>query len=244
MRPNQQGQIHLVGSNNEGDQMGKVGFRPHLTILFLSAITIIGLIAWQTPRALGLYYQTRGGQLIAMVLNMNDNNPAIGITYTQEPLDDETSRDLISQALVYAQKSIQYNPGLAKAHLLSGQAYYLIGEPEMAMIAYQEYTRLKPNNPLGVIELSFAYKKTCGYIEIANHTEVPQQDISLCKNTDFLSDIRNMNKVAGVSTNDYIAAGTQILVNGDFATAMEFFELALIIDPNSWESLVINWYSI
>ena len=211
MSSNQQNQISLAGSTNESVQVGKVGPRLRIIIFILSIITILGIAAWQMPRALSLYYQTKGGQLIASVLMMNNNKFSAGIPCAQDPLTiDDPNRIQISRAVNNLDKAFSYYQNSAQTYLLLGRAYCLLGEEDKAISAYMKYTDRMPENPLGHLELGFAY-------EAAGDQE--SAGIEWKKNSSI-----------GI---DFVNNGDSAFRQNDFTEAIKWYTRASIVEPDN-----------
>jgi tetratricopeptide (TPR) repeat protein len=132
------------------------GMKRTLYFLVLVLVMLVVPGGWLVLRTLAQYHQTKGGQLIQNVItNTNGINPE-DIICAQDPLTNESSRAIVTQAIQHLQASVEYNSHLAHAYLLLGRAFCLLGEPKEAINACQKYINLRPENPLGYLELGFA----------------------------------------------------------------------------------------
>jgi hypothetical protein len=65
--------------------------------------------------------------------------------------------------LMMAWLALTVLPPLGARHLLTaGRTHMKTNEPELALAAFQAYTRLRPHDPLGHLELGFALEQLCG----------------------------------------------------------------------------------
>jgi len=135
-----------------------------LIILILSMLSLLGIGILLSPRALAFYYHNQASKLIDEVVDSQESINLLDVACAHAPLTDNADRVLIEQALESTQKAIHYNPNSAYAHLLGGRAYCLLGDPESAVKAIRNFTRLRPNNPLGHLELALAYISLCDLI--------------------------------------------------------------------------------
>ena len=196
---------------------------------------LVGLI-WFFPHGLTIYYQSKGMRLIDTALPANDVSNFTDIPCLHGPVESEYFKNQALQALQYVNKTLRYNPTSTQAYLLSGHIYCLLGESESALKAYQEYTRLKPNNPLGFIELIFTYNRICENSVQTNQNVFKPTDLFLCDNASLISSMRSTGNLSGLKAQDFIMAGNQLIDSGRYSTARKFFELSIIVDPESSES--------
>jgi len=150
--------------NQESNQFGVLSPRMRLIILILSMLSLLGIGILLSPRALAFYYHNQASKLIDEVVDSQESINLLDVACAHAPLTDNADRVLIEQALESTQKAIHYNPNSAYAHLLGGRAYCLLGDPESAVKAIRNFTRLRPNNPLGHLELALAYISLCDLI--------------------------------------------------------------------------------
>ena len=129
------------------------------TLIAIGIMLVFGIVAllWLRPRALALYHQVQGGSILSAVNQAIPNSNPNDYACFPDPVSDAALRARLARAVTHLQAAREYNPGLAQADLLLGRAYCLLGEPERAIQAYQQYVRLRPDNPLGHLELGFAY---------------------------------------------------------------------------------------
>ncbi len=128
-------------------------------------------------------------------------------------------RVVLDQAIITLKRSIQLNPRLSNTYLILGRAYCLSGQYESAVEAYRDYIRLRPNNPLGHIELGFAYEA----ISYSNSSG-PSHDIELA--------LRQWRE-AGFDAQSFSQIGDRLLSNGLNAEALQWYWRSLQIDPGN-----------
>ena len=126
-----------------------------LFVIGLSTILVVGIFL--TPRALGLYYQIKGGQLLQSTLRTTEDVRDLGLTCLAIPKEKKAAISKVEDAAGKLLKALQFDPGNDQAQLYLGQAYCLLGDPEKAKGYYLTYSQSRPNNPLGHIVLGFAY---------------------------------------------------------------------------------------
>jgi hypothetical protein len=81
------------------------------------------------------------------------------------------------QALNHLQTAAKFLPRSSHLQLQLGRAYCLLGDFEKSTLSYLNYTRMRPDNPLGQLELQFAFLYLCNQDEL--DSEYPA---SLCDN--------------------------------------------------------------
>lgn len=144
-------------------------------------------IAWVGPRVLGLYYQIQGGKQLREVLQKA--TIAEEIACTTEPLTDTVYTQPIQLAIGNLNQAIRHSPTLAQAYLLLGRAYCALGEYDGAVRVYDEYARLRPENPEGHLELGLGYVKIDVRSNLARNASVEWQGAGILLD-DFLTNAK------------------------------------------------------
>ncbi|PKN94129.1 MAG: hypothetical protein CVU44_06930 [Chloroflexi bacterium HGW-Chloroflexi-6] len=134
--------------------------RGKLVVIVLLAIVLIAVGAWLGRRVLAIHYQVRGGQELDEVIRTFNEWGDVPIACTLIAPVDSDFRARLGAAVSYLEISLSHDPKLAQAYLLLGRAYCLMGEYQKAIAAYRAFTGLRPRNPLGHLELAFAYQKS------------------------------------------------------------------------------------
>jgi tetratricopeptide (TPR) repeat protein len=125
-------------------------------LLAFLILAILAIIIFQPP-ALALYHQVKGGMILRrVILTAQKTNPN-AIACDLEPVQEDSARTQLKQAIAHLEAARHYAPKLAQTYLLLGRAFCLMGEAQNAVEAAEKYISLRPNNPLGHLELGFAY---------------------------------------------------------------------------------------
>ena len=185
--------------------------RLRLILIGLAMSTTLGLVYLLVPRVLALHYQSQGGMLLEQALRSVREIDPDTILCTLDPLTDQNSRSLVSQARERFQSALEYNHRLEQTYLQLGRTNCLLGSPETAVENYQVYTQLRPENPLGHLESGFAYEAL----------------------GDQTSAIREWRK-AELTSNEFFMAGEQAMETGDVHNSLTWYKRAIWLDP-SWE---------
>ena len=129
-------------------------------IFGLAVILFLGITAsfWLLPRVLALYHQVRGGIILANTIQTVQKGNSNAFACDLSPVKGEPERAQLRTAIAYLEAAKYYNPRLAQTYLLLGRGYCLYGEQDNAINAYLAYIQLRPQNPLGHLELGFAYE--------------------------------------------------------------------------------------
>jgi tetratricopeptide (TPR) repeat protein len=203
-----------------------------------SIMSIIGMVAlllmgtWLVPRVLGFYDQIRGGQILNRVLANTGTAPRE--TFLCEPLPagaDGHVQALLAQAVTALQRATRVNPALAQTYRLLGQAFCMLGKPEEAVNVLLKYTHLRPENPLGFLELGFAYEATCRYKNTLNE-QTPNQETTtgvLCQNGDLKTRIAQGWKEAGISPEQIYNLADLAFASQQYNNAGTWFQLAALL---------------
>ena len=130
--------------------------RVALFVVFELALLLVGI--WLSPRALGLFFQLKGGKTLDRAIRNVTSGGEVMYTCEAAELPDESTRILAGRAIRELKDSLEYYPQSPYTHLLLGRAYCILGEPRQAIQPYLTYTLLRPENPMGHLELGFAYE--------------------------------------------------------------------------------------
>jgi tetratricopeptide (TPR) repeat protein len=140
----------------------------------------------------------------------SDGGLANRTTCVRSRLPNNSKQVQLIEAIAYLQKAIKYNSKSAQSHLILGRLYCLLGEPRSAVDAYLMYTELRPDNPLGHLELAFAYE--------ANNN---------------IADAIVEWKTGGVTSSELIDAGEQDREAKRLEEALLWYGRAMLVGENS-----------
>lgn len=169
----------------------------------------IALLVWGriylAPRLLGLYYERQGGQALAEVqAEIDDPTSAAPAACAQEPVTDPALHQKLDQAITFLKKSAGYWPEGSQTYLQQGRVYCLLDQPGSAVQAFKDYIRLRPENPLGHLELGFAYGQAC-------NNAVEQRGGAYCASRERRKAIQAEWQAAGVDAGKFAAMGPDAL---------------------------------
>jgi tetratricopeptide (TPR) repeat protein len=144
-------------------------FRSLFSVFLLVAL-LLGLI-WVGLHSLALYYQAEAGRrLVKAQTTVPENLSVAWDPLLRSPLG---SNEQMTQAIADLQTSLKYNSDDSQTLLLLGRAYLFAGQPDRAVEAYRNYIQLRPKNPLGHLELGFAYEAQCRQQEFTSEHVCP-----------------------------------------------------------------------
>jgi tetratricopeptide (TPR) repeat protein len=131
--------------------------------LFVCVASLVSLVllVWLAPRVLALYYQGQAGDWLGRVQRGAEGDAVDAWDLPRIPATNAKGQSQIAQAVSDLQSSLQYNPDDSHSYLLLGRAYRLAGQLDQSIQAYRTYANLRPKNPLGHLELGFAYEALC-----------------------------------------------------------------------------------
>ena len=203
---------------------------------------ITGFAAWLMPRGLGLYYQVKAGNLLGTVLEARDNAESVtDFCFHQAISDDEQS--LLREAAAYLEKSIAFDPQAAHSYLLLGRVYCLLDSPAEAVSAYEVYAQMRPENPLGHLELGFGYEAEC---HKTNHNataskRVPASD-SLCPNSELQALIAKEWEDAGATADQFFEDGNLAFSSQNYTSAADWYKHGAAFLASSLPSgILLKW---
>ena len=111
---------------------------------------ILAVLAF--PHLVSAYHLEAGGRALDQVSNPNGQIP----------------NPNLSRAVAHLEAALRWDAGNAQAYRLLGQAYLAQGDLVAAAEALTRYTELRPDNPLGHIELAGVYEEM--EAELVSHT--------------------------------------------------------------------------
>jgi hypothetical protein len=162
-------------------------------------LSVMAIRIFLFPRVLSLYNQTAGGQILGKVIS-SDNSLAGGIVCEGSSLTEDSARSEVDKAVSKLQRAIELNANEAQSYLLLGQSYCLLGEYEISVDFLLNYTKLRAENPLGHLELGFAYEK----------------------NDEILSAAQELKR-AGLTEDDFLQAGYQALKSSNYDEVLDWY---------------------
>lgn len=214
--------------------------RIFILITILAVLIILGI--WITPRILALYYELKGGQLMDLALSSEDFVIQEAIACSLIAVEDESAQTMATQAISHLQTALSYNPNLDQANLLLGRAYCLTGQPVKAVQAYLTYTRLRPENPLGHLELGLAYEAACRQKEDGSINNGSKGDsYTLCQDLQVQDQILEEWKKAGITPNQFIAEGKKAFAGQQYENAVHWFQRAAIFGEWIPSPVLFQW---
>jgi tetratricopeptide (TPR) repeat protein len=204
-----------------------VSWKTLFWLFAIAALTFTG--KWMTPRLLALYHQIEGGLLLEKSLAAVPDNPSRDIL-CQPASQPGTDSLQLERAIGHLTKALEYNASLTQADLLLGRAFCLLGKPDEAIEPYREYTHLRPENPLGYIELAGAYEALA---RLRQKTPEMIQQVGL-ENQLVEIDVKSWVgravaawQMAEVVPQDFVDTGDSLAKQGDYKQALQWYERAL-----------------
>ena len=197
-------------------------------------ITLLIILILVAPRFLGFYYGTRGGLLFKGVFS-SDSGRVANIACARSPLEEKNERAQVERAIDILQKSIRYNKNESQSYLLLGQAYCLLGQNEKAISAYQSYTKLRPQNPLGHLELGFAYEANCR--ASINTGQTAASSGNSCMEPNQRELITTEWRRAGLPAVDFLTAGEESRAAKQYEDAFLWYDRAELLAPENRDSI-------
>ena len=176
--------------------------------LVASALVFVGVLWKLTPIATSHAHRADGYAYLTQALEiLGDQNPEPDFC-VEGGIADPEAKALVGQAIDALEEARASTPAEAQTWLLLGRGYCLLGRGEEAVEAYERYTVLRPGNPLGHLELGFAYENL--------------QKINLA---------RQAWKKAGLQPEQFVETGQQIQAEENLFRAQKWYKNARLLDP-------------
>jgi tetratricopeptide (TPR) repeat protein len=134
-----------------------ITIKPRLVLAIVVLVGTLTILPWSYRSISSLYYQVQAGKAIDLI--NNSGNEKVNQLYTCEAFEDleiETE-EFVRQIIVDLNRSISFTPGYSHSYLQLGRLYCMLDEPERAVEYYQRYVELRPENPLGHLEIGFVF---------------------------------------------------------------------------------------
>lgn len=197
-----------------------------LAILLVAILLILSATLLNGPIRV-LYIQSKAGGLLMQMTAPYPDMAVCEIPVQSSQADIDQFLDVISllkQAIITAPKQ-------AHSYLLLGQLYCLNNQPEQAINALYTYTDLRPENPLGYLEMGFAQFKLCTYDEQqengATVLSPSKGDLSLCRDKSLLEKIGTSWMSIGIKPEHFINSAHESFDLQNFADTTLWYRRAL-----------------
>ena len=215
--------------------------RPLLVRNILGIATLVLVGVWLAPRLLSLYYQVSGGMLLQQVLQTEVEAGPNAITCTLDPVTDLPARKYLEKAARQLTRSSDYSPDVSQTYLLQGKVNCLLDKPELAVTAYQRYTSLRPENPLGHLELGFAYEAACRNIKKEVENQVEWSIPLTCQGKDSLELILSEWEKGGLVTGQLFEAARRAFIQQKYSSAARWYQYGAMISTSIPFSTYFQW---
>jgi tetratricopeptide (TPR) repeat protein len=195
----------------------------------ISLLIILFLITSQFIDCVSIFYQVRGGEIISYLSGFKSNENYSDFSCSYSSSDSNFDIDLISRAISYYKAALRLDEGNSHSNLQLGRIYCYIDDPEEAAKYYNRYLELRPNNPIGYLELGFAYEKLYKACE-----SIPD-----CKSSFYYRDsMLSAWKQSEVMVNNFFQAGDEKRKVLEFSSAHDWYLRGFLLDREN--SLDIN----
>ena len=131
---------------------------PNNLLLVIGGAILVSLIVLATPQILSIHYLNLGGRWLQYATNSAPQMKSVGVLCAMNANFDSSRQEMVDQAISDLNIAITYNRKNQYIHLLLGRAYCLSGDYENAIRSLQYYVDKKSKNPLGHLELGYAFK--------------------------------------------------------------------------------------
>jgi hypothetical protein len=213
---------------------------PYLHLVFFIIVFAAAILIFASP-LLGFYYQLLGGHILNSATPLEVSVSAF--TYC-DPLTavKPEARGTIQKALDFLQKSLNHSPHLSHTYLLLGRAYCLLGEPEKSILYFHEFTNQRADNPIGNLELGFAYLAACQ--KKASDDLLMKENLTSvvdCFEQDIDQLIAQHLKKAGINRKDFLHLADQALFTRDFKAAARWYAVGIDREQRNHPSYLFKY---
>ena len=184
------------------------------------------------------YYQYQAGKILELYTHRSQE-----IECQQASSLDEKQLNDLQKSILNLLITIKIQPDNAYAYMMLGKTYCILGKFSEAVQANLAYTTLRPNNPLGYLNLGFAY-----YLECSKSNKKPDGDAkimqnnqNLCLNENYKSAITAAFENSGTSANQLQIEAQNAFFNQDYMTSLTFYDLSQILNSDIAPSDRLLW---
>jgi tetratricopeptide (TPR) repeat protein len=203
--------------------------RPRSKTFKISLVVVIILLLgiWLTPFGLALHQQIVGGKWLSQALQAIESADTL-TTVCSPPILNNTIVNQVMLSRGHLEKSLAYNPNFSHTYLLLGRASCLLGDHETAVEYYLVYSEIRPENPLGHLELGFAYEAQCrARFGIDQFGFEPKGiDNHICPNTTWQSAMVEEWKAASITAQEFLDNGAQSREEKKYEDALGWYARA------------------
>jgi len=121
----------------------------------LIALLILGIVAWQPIRVLNL--QARAGKIRDAYIQDHAPSYESFLTCQTRLLKTTPDDERLIEGIGFLEKARDFTSFNAHTNYLLGQLYCLNGDFYQAIDAFETFSTLRPENPLGALETAFAH---------------------------------------------------------------------------------------
>jgi len=198
--------------------------------LILGVVIVVGI--WMVPNLAAMYHLARGGQYVASVLEPAHAGSLLTVACSLAPAKDAQTREQLKKARGHLGRALDFNPNLSQAWLGLARANCLLGQPDTAVKSYQTFIELRPENPLGYLELGFALEAQCAtQPSKKNADESPFAPWVVCAQKGFLAQMGAAWETAGVGPGQFLAEGERLAKEGQSEESLRWYARASLVAP-------------
>ncbi|MGD8751615.1 MAG: hypothetical protein PVG14_09350, partial [Anaerolineales bacterium] len=135
---------------------------------------------------------------------------------------DENTRQMAQKARGHLERSLDYKSNYSHTYLQLGRIDCLLEDFDSTLEAYQSYTELRPDNPLGHVELGFVYEKICT-------TNGSISENEYCYDNTLLEQINEQWQYIDNIVNNFFITGEEYRQKGNYHDASLWFQRAALI---------------
>lgn len=184
----------------------------------LVVVACLLALGFTLPQVLTLHYQSRAGSLMEEFIQREASDYQDHFACLLPILVDysEVNTDEISQAISLLQRSSRLTPNNTHTMYMLGKAYCMVEDYQSASETLSDYKEARPNDPLGKMELGFAYftwAQTLGDEQEEAKTAYMDRSVTAFED-------------AGLRGGLFRGHGDIVYERADFRTACVYYEIA------------------
>ena len=163
--------------------------------LVTAILALLVISVWIIPKLSSLVFQVIGGRDLKYALSHLPSHLSDGLACGLSLVNDVDASRILESAEKNLRRSVRIDDNNSHSYLLLGKVNCFQENYDEAIISLQKFTNLRPDNPVGHLELGFAYLTKGDISQALNQTELSGSN---------LADVREF------SNKNYVQLGDQL----------------------------------
>ena len=214
-------------------------YQSPIAVLGFAFSVILAFSIWYFPTAAALLHRYQGERSLETATRRVEEDQLAVAPCDREPVLEPDEHQALEQALIHFEKALTYGSKDSGTYLKLGRVNCYLGNYQQAVDSYRVYTSLRPQNPLGHLELAFTFQALCtdqsgSQDPGTDSTEnAPSPDLKLCQDSKLNTNILRELKASGVSSQELFQWGEHEVSSQSMTPSLVWYDWAVQLDPKN-----------